>query len=118
MLCLILITGCATGRNLTSSHYIPEWENRLIKFKSASDTSGGYWAVKTAQMASKGIGKIFVFPFALVSNIVVNTYFVATWPLRRVFMGDKRLIIWYPLFGAGNTGGSAYYSNEWNRDLV
>lgn len=103
---------------MTSPHYIPDWENRLINFKAASDTSGGYWVVKTAETTSKGIGKLLLFPFALAGNVVVNAYYVVTWPFRWVIREDKRLIVWHPLFGVGNNVASEHYSDAWNRDLV
>ena len=118
LLISILVSGCATGRNMTSSNYIPEWENRIFNFKAASDTSGGRWAIKTAETTANGVGKLLLFPFALAGNVVVNAYYVVTWPFRWAIRGDKRLIVWHPLFGVGNDVASEYYSDAWNRDLV
>ena len=118
LLCILIFGGCATSRNLTSKHYLPEWENKFFNFPNPSETSAGFWAAKTAQKISFGIGRTILFPFAILGNVVVNAYLISTWPLRWIFRGDKRLIVWYPLFGIGDDVGSSYYSKEWNRDLV
>lgn len=113
-----LILGCATGRNLASPHYIPEWENRLVTFPSPSETSGGYWAAKTVKTVGKGMEQLILFPAAVVGNTALNAYYIPTWPARRLWKGDRRLIVWHPLFKAGQSTGSDYFSKEWNRDLV
>ena len=114
----LLAAGCATGRDLTSKHYLPEWENRMINIPSPSETSGGYWAAKSAQKISHGIGRVLLIPFAVLGNVAVNAYFIPTWAIRWLIRGDKRLIVWYPLFDVGQDVGSDYYSKEWNRDLT
>lgn len=103
---------------MTSSHYLPEWENKVINLPSPSETSGGYWGAKTAQVAAKTIGRVILFPFAIAGNLIVNAYYITTWPLRWPLRGDKRLIVWYPLFDVGSEVGSDYFSKEWNRDLA
>ena len=118
LLIVIMLAGCATGRDMTSSHFIPQWENKIINLPTPSETTGGYWAIKAAKATGKVIERIIVFPFALVGNIAVNAYYIPTWPLRWMFRGDKRLIVWYPLFDVGEEVGSEYYSKEWNKDLV
>jgi len=110
--------GCATGRDLTSPNYIPEWENQIISLPDPSSTSSGYWAAKTVKAASKGVERIILFPFAILGNVAVNAYLIPTWPFRWLLRGDKRLFLWHPLFGVGEEVGSDYYSKEWNQDLV
>ena len=115
---VIVLNGCATGRDMTSSHYLPEFENKFFNFPNPSETSGGYWAAKTTQKVAHGIGRTILFPFAILANVAVNAYLIPTWPVRWLFRGDKRLLVWYPLFGVGDDVGSSYYSKEWNRDLT
>lgn len=114
----IMFSGCATGRDLTSPNYLPEWENQLVNFPAPSETSGGRWIAQGTQKAAHGVGNALLFPFAIVGNVAVNSYYVPTWPFRSLFRGDKRLIVWHPLFGVGSTVGSDFYSKEWNYDLV
>ena len=116
-LCFIL-SACATGRDMTSRHYIPEWENRIINLPKPSETSGGYWASKTVKVTSKGIERLILFPFAVLGNIALNAYSIPTWPFRWIFRGDKRLIVWQPLFHVGEDVGSDSFSKQWNADLV
>ena len=118
ILLVICSNGCATARNMTSPNYLPDFENKFYNFPNPSETSGGYWAAKTTQKVASGIGHTVLFPFAILGNVVVNAYLVTTWPFRWLFRGDKRLIVWYPLFDVGTDVGSSYYSKEWNRDLV
>ncbi len=115
---LLLLAGCSTGRDLTSPNYIPEWENKLVNFPAPSETSGGRWVLEGSQKVGTGIGNALLFPFAIAGNAAANAYYIPTWPLRAVGRGDKRLIVWHPLFGVGSTVGSDFYSKEWNRDLV
>ena len=117
ILIVLFLSGCATNRDLSSPHYLPDWENRLFTFPSPSETSGGYWAVKAARATGQGIGGLLLFPFALGGNLAINTYSIVTWPFRWTFTGDKRLIVWYPLFHSGEKAGSRYFSEEWNEDL-
>lgn len=117
LLFLMCVTGCATGRDLTSPHYIPEWENKVFNFPAPSETSGGQWVVESSAKAAHGIGRTLLIPFALVGNAAVNAYYIPTWPIRSLFRGDKRLLVWRPLWGVGSTVGSDYYSKEWNKDL-
>jgi hypothetical protein len=118
ILSLFIASGCATGRDLTSPHYIPEFENKVFNFPAPSETSGGRWIARSTQKVAQGIGNAILFPFAIVGNVAVNAYYVPTWPVRGLFRGDKRLIVWHPVFGVGSTAGSDYYSKEWNYDLV
>lgn len=118
LLIILLFAGCATGRDITSPHYIPEWENQVFTFPAPNETSGGRWIARSSQKVAQGVGNIILFPFAIIGNIAVNSYYVPTWPVRSLFRGDKRLIVWHPLFGVGNTAGSDFYTKEWNRDLV
>lgn len=114
----LFISGCATGRDMTSSNYLPKWENQIINLPDPSETSGGYWAAKTAQNVTKGVGKVILFPFAILGNVAVNAYLIPTWPLRWAIRGDKRLLVWYPIFHVGEETGSDYFSKEWNKDLA
>ncbi|MSR76865.1 MAG: hypothetical protein EXS63_01350 [Candidatus Omnitrophica bacterium] len=114
----LFLNGCATGRNLASSHYLSDEENKFFNFPNPSETSAGYWAVKAARKTAYAVGRTILFPFAILSNGVVNVYLISTWPFRWIFQGDKRLIVWYPLFGVGENVGSSYYSKEWNHDLI
>lgn len=109
--------GCATGRNMTSKYYLPEWENKILNFPDPSETSGGYWAAKAAHQVSHAIGKILLLPFAFVGNVILNAYYIPTWPFRWLLRGDKRLVVWHPIFKIGDDTGSEYYSKAWNRDL-
>ena len=118
LLLAVLLTGCATGRDLTSPHYLPEWENKVFNFPAPSETSGGRWVTQSSQKVARGVGNALLFPFAIVGNVAVNSYYVPTWPFRSLIRGDKRLIVWYPLFGVGSTAGSDYFTKEWNYDLV
>ncbi len=113
-----MTAGCASGRDITSPAYLPEWENKVINIPNPSETSGGYWAAKTARGISQALGRAILFPFAVLGNIAVNAYLIPTWPIRWLMRGDKRLIVWYPLFKVGEEVESDYYSKEWNRDLV
>lgn len=115
---ILSFSACATGRDLTSPHYLPEWENKVFNFPAPSETSGGRWIAQSSQKVAQGVGNAVLFPFAIVGNIAVNSYYIPTWPIRGLFRGDKRLIVWHPLFGVGNTAGSDFYTKEWNRDLV
>ena len=117
ILILVTLAGCSTSRDLSSSHYLPAWENRLFTFPSPSETTGGYWAAKAASATGKGIGHLLLFPFALAGNLVINAYYIVTWPIRYPLCGDKRLIVWYPLFSKGDQTGSRYFSKQWNEDL-
>ncbi len=112
------LSACATGRDLTSANYIPEWENKLFTLPAPSDTTGGRWFIQGSKKLAGGIGNVVLIPFALVGNVAVNAYYIPTWPVRRVIRGDKRLIVWYPIFQVGSTTGSDFYSKEWNNDLV
>ena len=118
VLFLICLTGCATGRDLTSSHYLPEWENHVFNFPAPSETSGGQWIARSTGKVAHGIGHILLFPFAIVGNVAVNAYYIPTWPVRGLVRGDKRLLVWHPVFGVGSTAGSDYFTKEWNNDLV
>ena len=115
---IFVMAGCATGRDLHSSHYIPEWENKFVNFPSPSETSGGQWAVRTSQKTAYAVERTLLFPFAILGNVAVNSYYIPTWPVRWVTRGDKRLLVWQPLFDVGSTAGSDFYSKEWNKDLV
>lgn len=117
-LVLLLIFGCATGRDITSKHYLPEWKNELINMPAPSETSGGYWTVKAAQKTGEVVGHTILVPFALAGNAAVNAYYIPTWPARWLFRGDKRLIVWHPIFNVGNRVGSRYFTEQWNEDLV
>ena len=114
---LQLLSSCATARKMSSPHYLPEWQNRFFTFPNPSETTGGYWAVKAASATGKGIAHLLLFPLALAGNLVVNTYYIVTWPVRWPLRGDKRLLVWYPLFARGDKVGSRYFSREWNEDL-
>ena len=118
LLGLTFSLGCATGRDLTSQHYIPEWENKMFNFPAPSETSAGRWVIQGTQKVGAGIENVLLFPFAVAGNVAVNSYYIPTWPLRLTFRGDKRLLVWSPLFGVGSTAGSDVYSKEWNNDLV
>lgn len=113
----LLLSSCATGRDLTSNHYIPEWENKIINLPNPSETSSGYWLVRGTQKAGYYLGRTLLIPFAVAGNMLVNAYYIATWPIRWPLRGDKRLIVWYPLFKVGDEVASDFYSKEWNRDL-
>ena len=115
---LFILSGCATSRDMTSSHYLPEWENRIFNFPNPSETSGGYWAAKTAHKTGQAIGKAMLFPFAILGNVAYNAYLVPTWPFRWLLRGDKRLLVWIPIFHAGEETGSDYFSKQWNHDLT
>ena len=114
----LLAAGCATGRDMTSKNYLPEWENQLVYFPNPSETSGGQWAVKGGGMVAKGVEETIRLPLAVAGNVALNAYYIPTWPLRWTFRGDKRLIVWQPLFQVGESAGSHYFSQEWNQDLV
>ena len=114
---LHLIAGCATARDMSSAHYLPAWENQFFTVPSPSETSGGYWTLKAASAAGKGVGRLLLFPFALAGNIVMNVYYIVTWPVRWPLRGDKRFLVWYPLFSHGELVGSHYFSKQWNEDL-
>jgi hypothetical protein len=116
-LCIVQLSACATGRNISSPHYLPEWENQVFNAPSPSETSAGFWTVKAVEKISYGIGRALLIPFAVAGNIAMNAYYIVTWPIRWPLRGDKRLIVWYPLFHVGEDVGSDYYSKEWNRDL-
>lgn len=118
LLVTLIFTSCATGRDLSSPHYLPKWKNNIFNFPSPSETSSGYWVTKTASSIGKGVGRILLFPFAILGNVAVNAYYVPTWPFRWAFRGDKRLLVWYPIFDVGKEVGSSYYSTEWNKDLA
>ena len=117
LLLISCLTGCATSRDLSSTHYLPQWENRFFTVPSPSETSGGYWAAKTAGAIGNGLGHLLLFPFAIGANLAVNAYYIVTWPVRWPLFGDKRLIVWYPLFTHGEKAGSRYFSKQWNEDL-
>ena len=112
-----ILTGCATGRDLTSKHFIPAWENKIVNLPNPTETSSGYWFVKSTQKAGYYLGRSLLIPFAIVGNVLVNTYYIVTWPIRWPLRGDKRLIVWYPIFHVGEEAGSDFYSKEWNKDL-
>jgi hypothetical protein len=116
--CIFVLLGCATGRDITSKHYLPEWENKIVNLPNPSETTGGYWAMKTAQTVSKGTQKVVLFPFAIAGNAAVNAYYIPTWPLRWLARGDRRLIVWYPLFDVGQNTGSDFFTKQWNQDLI
>lgn len=118
ILTAFILNGCATGRNLTSEHYIPEWENKYFTAPNPSETSGGYWAAKTANKIVHGTGRFILIPFALLGNVALNAYYIPTWPVRRLVRGDKRLIVWNPIFHVGEEVHSDFFSKEWNRDLI
>ena len=113
----MLFSGCATSRNLTSKHFLPKWENKIFNFPNPKDTSAGFWAAKTARKVSYGIGRTLLFPFAVLGNVAVNAYLIPTWPFRWLLRGDKRLIVWYPIFHVGEEVDSDTFSKEWNQDL-
>ena len=75
-------------------------------------------AAKTTRAISKGVERVLLFPFAVLGNIIVNAYYVPTWPIRWFLRGDKRLFIWTPIFHVGEEVGSDFYSKEWNQDLI
>ncbi len=106
--------GCANGRDLTSEHYLPEWENKLVTFPNPSETSGGQWAVRGTQAAAKGVENTIRVPLAIAGNAAIQAYYIPTWPLRAIVRGDKRLIVWHPLFKVGENAGSDFFSSEWN----
>ena len=115
---MFLFAGCATGRDLTSSHYLPAWENKLIQAPPPSETSAGHWAAHTAGKIGTGLKRTLLFPFAVVGNVALNAYTIPTWPIRYPLRGDKRLIVWHPLFHDGENTGWEYFSKEGNSDLV
>lgn len=115
---LIFFCGCATGRDLTSPHYLPAWENKIIQIPAPSETSGGNWVIESSKKAGKGIEALVLTPFALAGNAALNAYYIPTWPVRAIARGDRRLIVWHPLFKVGAVAGSEFYSKEWNRDLI
>ena len=117
ILLTMVLSGCATGRNMTSKRFLPEWENKILNFPNPKETSAGFWAAKTAQKISYGIGRTLLFPFAILGNVAVNAYLIPTWPFRWLFRGDKRLIVWVPMFHVGEEVDSDYFSKEWNQDL-
>lgn len=116
-LVVLIGAGCASPRDLSSPHYLPPWENRLFSVPSPSETSAGYWAVKAAHGTGKVLGHLLLFPIALGGNLLINAWFIVSWPVRWPLHGDKRLIVWYPLFSRGEKAGSRYFSKEWNEDL-
>lgn len=117
--CLALIlAGCATGRDMTSPHYLPEWENRVFNVPNPSETSAGFWVVKVSEKVAYGTGRALLIPFALLGNVALNAYLIPTWPFRWLFRGDKRLLVWVPVFHVGEDVGSSEFSKAWNRDLV
>ncbi len=103
---------------MTSSHYLPEWENQVFSFPNPTETSAGFWLVKATEKTAFAVGRGLLIPFALIGNLAVNAYLVPTWPFRWAFRGDKRLLVWYPLFHVGTDVGSPEFSKAWNRDLV
>ena len=113
-----MLSGCSTGRDMTSEHYLPKWENRILNFPNPSGTSGGYWARKTADKISDATARIVLFPFAVLGNVVYNAYLIPTWPFRWALRGDKRLMVWNPLFHVGEDVGSDNFSKQWNEDLT
>jgi hypothetical protein len=115
---LLLFAGCATSRDLTSPHYLPEWENKVFNFPAPTETSGGRWITQGTQRVAHGVGNTLLVPFAVVGNVAANAYYIPTWPVRSLARGDKRLIVWHPLFGVGNRAGSDTFTKEWNHDLV
>lgn len=117
-LAILFLSGCATGRDMTSKHYLPEWENHILNFPNPSSTSAGYWAKSTAHQVSHRTEQVILFPFAVLGNIAVNAYMIPTWPFRWAIRGDKRLIVWYPLFHVGEEMGSPAFSKQWNDDLT
>lgn len=117
LISVLLLAGCATGRDMTSKHYLPEWENKLVNAPNPTETSAGFWVVKATQKTAYFMGRTLLVPFALVGNVLVNAYLIPTWPVRRAFRGDKRLLVWYPIFHVGTDAGSSEFSKEWNRDL-
>ncbi len=110
----LVLSGCATGRDLTSEHYLPEWENQLVTFPNPSESSGGQWAVRSSRAAAKGVETTVRVPLALAGNTALHAYYIPTWPLRALFKGDKRLIVWHPILKVGENPGSDFYSSEWN----
>lgn len=115
---VFLVSGCATSRDVTSAHYLPEWENQIFNFPNPSETSGGMWVSKTVSQTAHFIGKTLLFPFAILGNIAINAYYIPTWPFRWLLRGDKRLIVWQPIFKVGDDVGSDFYSKSWNQDIV
>ena len=118
MVLALILNGCGTGRDLASRHYIPEWDNRAFSIPAPSKTSAEYWVNQSVQKVGKGVGHVLLFPFALLGNILINAYYIPTWPVRRILRGDKRFIVWRPLFGYGEEVRSSYFSEMWNRGLV
>ena len=117
-LACLLPLGCATGKDMSSEHFLPEWKNRLVYLPNPSESSGGYWARKAAHQIAKGIERTVFFPFAIAGNVAANAYFIPTWPFRYFIRGDKRLIVWYPMFHVGEDAPSEYFSQQWNQDLA
>ena len=115
---MFLMSGCSTGRDITSKRYLPIWENRVINFPAPTETSGGYWTVQAAKKTGDAVGSTILFPFAVLGNTAVNAYYIPTWPVRWAVRGDKRLIVWYPIFDVGQHTGSRYFTEQWNEDLV
>jgi len=118
LILVVCCSGCATGRNMTSPHYLADYENKIFNLPNPSETSGGYWAAKTARNTATVVGRTLLFPFAVLGNVAVNAYLIPTWPLRWLFRGDKRFIVWLPIFHFGEEVGSTYFSEEWNNDLT
>ncbi len=118
ILLLTVLSGCATNRTLTSKHYLPDWENRFIYLPNPSESSGGQWAVKGGKAVAAGVEQTVRVPLAIVGNVAINSYYVPTWPFRWAFRGDKRFIVWQPVFSVGESVGSSYFSSEWNQDLI
>lgn len=117
-LLLISCIGCASGKDITSKHYLPEWQNHLFTFPAPSESSGGGWVVQSAKGVATGVKEVTRLPFSLAGNTALNAYYIPTWPFRWWIRGDKRLIVWYPLFETGQKTGSRYFTKEWNQDLV
>lgn len=115
---LFFLAGCATSRTLTSEHYLPEWENRLIYLPNPSESSGGQWAINGGKAVAAGVEQTVRVPLAIAGNAAINAYYIPTWPFRWAFRGDKRLIVWHPVFSVGQSVGSKHFSSEWNQDLV
>lgn len=103
---------------MTSDHYLPDFENRIFNFPSPSETSGGMWAAKSVNKTTEMIGKTLAVPFAILGNVLINAYYIPTWPLRWLIRGDKRLVVWHPIFHVGDEVGSDYFSSEWNKDIA
>ncbi len=117
LISLLCLGGCATGRDMTSKYYLPEWENKLVNAPNPTETSAGFWVVKATEKTAYVTGRTLLVPFAVVGNVLVNAYLIPTWPIRWAFRGDKRLLVWYPIFHVGTEVGSSEFSKEWNRDL-